>query len=84
MVVEIDSEIDAQKTSEQELKRRHKSLGALRIVTDRGLQVTVVTIVDPVLFLLFLFLYIFFLNGNRGYSLIKWNQNASVSYTANL
>lgn len=39
VVVEIDSEIDAQSASEQELKRRHKSLGSLRIVTDRGLQV---------------------------------------------
>lgn len=39
IVVEIDSDIDAQKTSAQELKRRHKSLGILRIVTDRGLQV---------------------------------------------
>lgn len=42
VVVEIDDEIGAQKASEQELKRRHKSLGLLRIVTDRGLQVTVV------------------------------------------
>lgn len=40
IVVEIDSDIDAQKASEQELRRRHKSLGSLRIVTDRGLQVT--------------------------------------------
>lgn len=40
VVVELDSDIDAQKASEQELRRRHKSLGALRIVTDRGLQVT--------------------------------------------
>ncbi|GMP52328.1 hypothetical protein CsSME_00018199 [Camellia sinensis var. sinensis] len=39
IVVQIDSEIDAHKASEQELKRRHKSLGLLRIVTDRGLQV---------------------------------------------
>lgn len=39
IVVEIDSDIDAQKASEQELRRRHKSLGSLRIVTDRGLQV---------------------------------------------
>lgn len=71
-MVEIDNEIDAQKTSEQELKRRHKFLGTLRIVTDRGLQVTLVTILDPVLFM-FLFLYIFcFSNGNRGYYLIEW------------
>lgn len=40
VAVELDSDIDAQKASEQELRRRHKSLGALRIVTDRGLQVT--------------------------------------------
>lgn len=40
IVVEIDSDIDAQKASEQELRRRHKSLGSLRIVTDRGLRVT--------------------------------------------
>lgn len=39
VIVEIDSDIDAQSASEQELKRRHKSLGSLRIVTDRGLQV---------------------------------------------
>lgn len=37
--VEIDSEITAEVASKEELKRRHKSLGALRIVTDRGLQV---------------------------------------------
>ncbi|XP_038903097.1 trigger factor-like protein TIG, Chloroplastic [Benincasa hispida] len=46
VVVEIDSEIDAQKTSEQELKRRHKSLGTLRIVTDRGLQIGDVAVID--------------------------------------
>lgn len=39
IVVEIDSEIDAQRASERDLKRRHKSLGLMRIVTDRGLQV---------------------------------------------
>lgn len=39
IVVEIDKEIDAQTAAEQELRRRHKALGALRIVTDRGLQV---------------------------------------------
>ena len=39
IVVEIDSDIDAHRASEQELKRRYKSLGLLRIVTDRGLQV---------------------------------------------
>lgn len=40
IVVEIDREIDAQKACEEELKRRYKSLGALKIVTDRGLQVS--------------------------------------------
>lgn len=39
IVVEIDSDISAHKASEQELRRRHKSLGTLRVVTDRGLQV---------------------------------------------
>ncbi|PON39381.1 Trigger factor [Parasponia andersonii] len=46
IVVEIDSDIDAQKASEQELKRRHKSLGTLRIVTDRGLQIGDVAVLD--------------------------------------
>lgn len=40
IVVEIDNDINAQTASEQELVRRHKSLGALKIITDRGLQVT--------------------------------------------
>lgn len=44
IVVEIDSDIHAQRTAEQELTRRHKSLGSLKIVTDRGLQVTYVYI----------------------------------------
>lgn len=39
VVVEIDSEIVAQTVCEEELRRRHKALGALKIVTDRGLQV---------------------------------------------
>nr|AKM76838.1 trigger factor type chaperone family protein [Hypseocharis bilobata] len=46
IVVELDSDIDALKVSEQELKRRHKSLGILRIVTDRGLQIGDVAVVD--------------------------------------
>ncbi|PRQ31997.1 putative peptidylprolyl isomerase [Rosa chinensis] len=46
VAVEIDSDIDAQKVSEQELRRRHKSLGALRIVTDRGLQVGDLVVLD--------------------------------------
>lgn len=41
VAVELDSDMDAQRASEKELIRRHKSLGALKIVTDRGLQVTV-------------------------------------------
>ncbi|WMV39928.1 hypothetical protein MTR67_033313 [Solanum verrucosum] len=41
VVVELDSDMDAQRASEKELIRRHKSLGALKIVTDRGLQVTI-------------------------------------------
>jgi len=40
IVVEIDSDIDAKITSEQEFKRRYKSIGALKVVADRGLQVT--------------------------------------------
>lgn len=39
IVVEVDSDIDAQNACKRELRRRHKSLGALKIVTDRGLQV---------------------------------------------
>ncbi|KAL5735841.1 hypothetical protein ACOSQ2_030629 [Xanthoceras sorbifolium] len=46
IVVEIDNDIDAQRASEQELKRRHKSLGSLKIVTDRGLQIGDVTVID--------------------------------------
>nr|AUZ95885.1 Trigger factor [Malus domestica] len=46
VVVELDSDIDAQKASEQELRRRHKSLGALRIVTDRGLQIGDLAVLD--------------------------------------
>lgn len=39
IVVEIDSDINAKVASEKELRQRQKSLGALKIVTDRGLQV---------------------------------------------
>ncbi|GFZ07397.1 trigger factor type chaperone family protein [Actinidia rufa] len=46
VVVEIDSEIDAHKAFEQELRRRHKSLGSLRIVIDRGLQIGDVAVLD--------------------------------------
>ncbi|KAL8147788.1 hypothetical protein AgCh_005199 [Apium graveolens] len=46
IVVEIDSDIDAQRTSKEELRRRHKSLSVLRIVTDRGLQIGDVAVLD--------------------------------------
>ncbi|KAL7130903.1 hypothetical protein ABFS83_13G163000 [Erythranthe nasuta] len=46
IVVEIDKEIDAQTAAEHELRRRHKALGALRIVTERGLEVGDVAILD--------------------------------------
>lgn len=46
IVVEIDSEIDAQRASEQELRQRHKSLGLMRIITDRGLQIGDVAVLD--------------------------------------
>ncbi|XP_031286528.1 trigger factor-like protein TIG, Chloroplastic [Pistacia vera] len=46
VVVEIDNDIDAQRAAEQELKRRHKSIGTLKIVTDRGLQIGDVAVID--------------------------------------
>ncbi|KAB1217240.1 Trigger factor-like protein TIG [Morella rubra] len=46
IVVEMDSDIDAQRAYEQELRRRHKSLGSMKIVTDRGLQVGDVAVLD--------------------------------------
>lgn len=46
VVVEIDSEIDAHTACEEELRRRHKALGVLKIVTDRGLQVGDVGVLD--------------------------------------
>lgn len=39
IVVELDQEISAEIACEQELRRRHKALGILRIVADRGLEV---------------------------------------------
>lgn len=39
VVVEIDNEIDAHIASEKEFRRRYKSAGVLKVVTDRGLQV---------------------------------------------
>ncbi|KAM0917601.1 hypothetical protein ACQ4PT_009108 [Festuca glaucescens] len=46
VVIEIDEIVDAEKAAELELKRRRKSLGALRVVSDRGLQVGDVTVID--------------------------------------
>lgn len=46
IVVEVDSDIDAQNACKRELRRRHKSLGALKIVTDRGLQVGDLVVLD--------------------------------------
>lgn len=58
IVVEIDSEIDAQRASEQELRQRHKSLGLMRIITDRGLQVINILIYSPSLLLLLVKVYL--------------------------
>ncbi|KAL5988027.1 hypothetical protein ACLOJK_035790 [Asimina triloba] len=46
VVVEIDNEIASEKAAEAELRRRHKALGALRIVRDRGLQVSDVAVLN--------------------------------------
>ncbi|XP_054797953.1 trigger factor-like protein TIG, Chloroplastic [Prosopis cineraria] len=46
IVVEIDSDIDPHIASEQELRRRHNSTGPMKIVTDRGLQIGDVTVLD--------------------------------------
>ncbi|KAM7504227.1 hypothetical protein LguiB_003131 [Lonicera macranthoides] len=46
IVVEIDSDIDAQTAFEQELRHRHKSLSSLRIAIDRGLQIGDVAVFD--------------------------------------
>lgn len=46
IVVEIDNEITAEVACERELKRRHKTLGPMRIVADRGLQVGDVVVID--------------------------------------
>ncbi|KNA04535.1 hypothetical protein SOVF_198800 [Spinacia oleracea] len=46
IVVEIDNEITAEVACERELKRRYKTLGPMRIVTERGLQVGDVVVVD--------------------------------------
>lgn len=39
IIVELGDEIDAKKACERQLRQKYKSLGALKIVTDRGLQV---------------------------------------------
>lgn len=41
IVVEIDNIINAEVACELEIKRRHKAMGALKIVTDRGLEVLI-------------------------------------------
>lgn len=46
ITVYIDREIDAHIASERELRRRQKSLGAMRIVMDRGLQIGDVAVID--------------------------------------
>lgn len=46
IIVEIDNAITAEIACEAEMKRRHKALGVLRIVTDRGLQVNDVAVLD--------------------------------------
>ncbi|KAK6229779.1 hypothetical protein SCA6_018730 [Theobroma cacao] len=46
IVVEIDNDIEAERACERERKRRHKSLGSLRIVTDRGLQIGDLVVLD--------------------------------------
>ncbi|KAL5101262.1 hypothetical protein RYX36_005589 [Vicia faba] len=46
VVVEIDSDIDAHIASEREFKRCYKSTGVLKVVTDRGLQVGDVAVLD--------------------------------------
>ncbi|CAA6670817.1 unnamed protein product [Spirodela intermedia] len=46
IVVEIDNAITAETAAEGELRRRQKSLGALKIVTDRGLQVGDLVVID--------------------------------------
>lgn len=46
VVVELGDEIDAKKASERQLRQKYKSLGALKIVTDRGLQVGDLAVID--------------------------------------
>ncbi|MFS7929046.1 putative peptidylprolyl isomerase [Helianthus anomalus] len=46
VVVELDNEIEAKTAAERELKRRYKALSIMRIVTNRGLQIGDVTVLD--------------------------------------
>ncbi|CAN6207862.1 unnamed protein product [Urochloa humidicola] len=46
VVVEIDEAVDAEKATEKELQRRHKALGLLKIVADRGLQIGDLVVLD--------------------------------------
>ncbi|KMZ74240.1 Trigger factor-like protein TIG [Zostera marina] len=46
IVVEIDNIINAEVACELEIKRRHKAMGALKIVTDRGLEVGDLVVLD--------------------------------------
>ncbi|XP_039072270.1 trigger factor-like protein TIG, Chloroplastic [Hibiscus syriacus] len=46
IVVEIDNEIEAERACELEIRRRHKSIGSLKVVTDRGLQVGDLVVLD--------------------------------------
>ncbi|GMI63781.1 hypothetical protein like AT5G55220 [Hibiscus trionum] len=46
IVVEIDNEIEAERACELEIKRRHKSIGSLKVVTDRGLQAGDLVVLD--------------------------------------
>lgn len=60
IVVEMDSDIDAHTASEQEFRRRYKSIGALKVVTDRGLQVTKFNLYQSAGIQPFAFLFLFF------------------------
>ncbi|PWA91474.1 trigger factor type chaperone family protein [Artemisia annua] len=46
IVVELDSEIDAKTAADREFTRRYKSLSTMRIVTNRGLQIGDVAVLD--------------------------------------
>ncbi|CAG7892501.1 unnamed protein product [Brassica rapa] len=46
VVVELGDEIDAKKACERQLRQKYKSLGALKIVTDRGLEVGDLAVID--------------------------------------